>query len=440
MRIELSDIHPNPHRGLTRGWAPKGYPIDQDHVEALRESIRSYGFWGGIACRRSPTHPGKFEIAQGHHRLLALRAEKVSHIEMSVQKLTDAEMLEHMVAENALQRGATTESLMQTITSTTESLMQTITSVAHEIMNAVLRSDNIAHMCEEWSLTEKQAETIIGRVENGDFGWKTIQMRLNAMRINVPISKRQASAAATAFRASEAYAALMSPMEEHLRQKAEQARKDAEAADPHSTERRTAQRRAETAEKKAKKPKAKQPKVSNSATSLFDDPVKAERFVMSMRTELAQQVFTTPEAQRAVAQHIITRSKAEKVDPNQESISDAKLREMSKHVDREQIVERTHHLVMKAAGYMKDLSGAQKREVERKDVQLRIRNREKDVTSAMSKMVSAVAALDKELKNHPGETSRIPARFDENSEMIIRGLNTLRSRYGLWSYDIEGGK
>ncbi len=66
MRFQLKNIQPNPFRHVDR------YPITKEKVEALRESIRTTGFWDNIVAREVN---GKAEITYGHHRLVALREE-----------------------------------------------------------------------------------------------------------------------------------------------------------------------------------------------------------------------------------------------------------------------------------------------------------------------------------------------------------------------------
>ena len=61
---KIKNIAANPFRNIDK------YPINQDKVDALRESMQSTGYWGNIVARAVN---GKFEIAYGHHRLMAIR-------------------------------------------------------------------------------------------------------------------------------------------------------------------------------------------------------------------------------------------------------------------------------------------------------------------------------------------------------------------------------
>lgn len=90
----LKDILPNPFRQLDR------YPIQEDKIEALRESIQTTGFWDNVVARENGN--GKAEIAFGHHRLETLNREfPPNHkINLIVRDLSDELMLKMMAREN----------------------------------------------------------------------------------------------------------------------------------------------------------------------------------------------------------------------------------------------------------------------------------------------------------------------------------------------------
>lgn len=90
----VKDIKPNPFRNIDR------YPYDEDKIIALRESLRSTGFWDNVVARLTPE--GKPEIAYGHHRLMALREEfGPSHkVQLIIRPLSDDAMLKIMAREN----------------------------------------------------------------------------------------------------------------------------------------------------------------------------------------------------------------------------------------------------------------------------------------------------------------------------------------------------
>lgn len=100
MKFRISEIQANPFRHIDR------YPIRQDKVAALRESLRATGFWDNVVARvRQPTKTGVRavpEIAYGHHRLFALREEYDGDFEVNliIRDLSDDAMLKIMAREN----------------------------------------------------------------------------------------------------------------------------------------------------------------------------------------------------------------------------------------------------------------------------------------------------------------------------------------------------
>ena len=103
----LRNILSNPFRHIAR------CPIDPDKVEALRKSIRSTkaGFWDNLLAREAPG--GKAEIAYGHHRLEALKAEyPLAHqVDLIIKPLDDANMLKTSCAGCETSRPETPESI-----------------------------------------------------------------------------------------------------------------------------------------------------------------------------------------------------------------------------------------------------------------------------------------------------------------------------------------
>jgi len=95
MKVKIKDLRPNPFRDMER------YPIDAEKVDSLINSINETGFWDNLLARQSDDH---YEIAYGHHRLLALtkiHGEKSGQIiDIPVKKLTDDQMLRIMAEEN----------------------------------------------------------------------------------------------------------------------------------------------------------------------------------------------------------------------------------------------------------------------------------------------------------------------------------------------------
>jgi len=117
MKVKLSNVHPNPHRRIGE------YPIREEKITFLMESITSTTFWDNIVAREHPRNSGKVEIAYGHHRLEALRRlyEPDREIELIIREIDDAMMLQMMARENMEE-------------------YQTSVSVEHETVRAVIEA------------------------------------------------------------------------------------------------------------------------------------------------------------------------------------------------------------------------------------------------------------------------------------------------------------
>lgn len=91
MKIGVKDLLPNPFRN-------RDYPINEEKLEDLIESIRDTTFWNNIIGRKNKD--GKYEIVYGHHRLAALKKAGIREIDLIVQELSDGDMVERMANEN----------------------------------------------------------------------------------------------------------------------------------------------------------------------------------------------------------------------------------------------------------------------------------------------------------------------------------------------------
>lgn len=94
MKVSLTDLLPNPFRDM------KHYPVDRDKVKALKVSISETKFWDNILARKSPRETGKYEIAYGHHRLIALKELEIEKVDIPVKDISDADMVRIMANEN----------------------------------------------------------------------------------------------------------------------------------------------------------------------------------------------------------------------------------------------------------------------------------------------------------------------------------------------------
>ena len=85
------DLEPNPFRDI------KNYPIEEDRIQGLMNSIKETGFWDNIPVRKDGQ---KFQIAYGHHRLEALKRLGIEEIEAPVKEIRDEDMIRIMANEN----------------------------------------------------------------------------------------------------------------------------------------------------------------------------------------------------------------------------------------------------------------------------------------------------------------------------------------------------
>ena len=118
MKVKVKDLVPNPYRNMEK------YPIDPYKVEALKNSIGELEFWDNLLAREKD---GKYEIAYGHHRLIALQELGIEEVEIPVRKLDDSTMIQIMANENMDQWKLLPSIVLQTV------------EIARDFLNAELR-------------------------------------------------------------------------------------------------------------------------------------------------------------------------------------------------------------------------------------------------------------------------------------------------------------
>jgi len=108
MRVQIKKLHANPFRDMGN------YPIDQEKVQSLINSINQTGFWDNILARQKN---GNIQIAYGHHRLIALMKcfKLTDYVDIPVKELDDATMIRIMANENDESWGTTPKIVDETV-------------------------------------------------------------------------------------------------------------------------------------------------------------------------------------------------------------------------------------------------------------------------------------------------------------------------------------
>jgi ParB-like chromosome segregation protein Spo0J len=98
MKVQIKQVEANPFRDMGN------YPIDEEKVSALVDSIEQTGFWDNVLVRPKGNNwnCGIYEQAYGHHRFAALRKVFSSEtvIDIPVKELPDSVMIQVMANEN----------------------------------------------------------------------------------------------------------------------------------------------------------------------------------------------------------------------------------------------------------------------------------------------------------------------------------------------------
>lgn len=108
MKIQIKDLKPNPFRDM------ENYPINEEKVKSLTNSINQTGFWDNILARKNN---GNIEIAYGHHRLVVLKKlfKPNDYVDIPVKELDDPTMIRIMANENDENWGTKPEIINETV-------------------------------------------------------------------------------------------------------------------------------------------------------------------------------------------------------------------------------------------------------------------------------------------------------------------------------------
>lgn len=159
MRIKVKNLLPNPFRNID------AYPIDREKIRQLRNSIRETSFWDNILARPAPKN-GRYEIAYGHHRLLAIKEElgEQTIVDIPVRDLSDEVMLRIMANEN-----------MQEWTTDWRIIVETV----RETRNFLKKNPSLA---KKYGAYEKVGKQAISRFLGKNWSPKRVSQALAIMR------------------------------------------------------------------------------------------------------------------------------------------------------------------------------------------------------------------------------------------------------------------
>jgi hypothetical protein len=139
MKVQVDQLRPNPYRRIEK------YPINREKVEALKISINETDFWDNILARQVN---GGYEIAYGHHRLIALQELGIKEVELPIKKLDNSTMIKIMANENLDD-------------------WQTSPAVINETVHAARDYlDSELAKCESWERTDKNIRSLFSSPES----------------------------------------------------------------------------------------------------------------------------------------------------------------------------------------------------------------------------------------------------------------------------------
>lgn len=109
MRIQIGKLRKNPYRDFDL------YPLDDEQIVRLSQSMTRVGMFPGISARPDPTEKGFYQIAAGHHRSAAAELAGLTEVEVNVENYSDEQMVEVMALENLAQRGYSASAILDAV-------------------------------------------------------------------------------------------------------------------------------------------------------------------------------------------------------------------------------------------------------------------------------------------------------------------------------------
>lgn len=181
MKARLSDIAPNPYRDFEL------YPLDEEQVQRLRQSIRENGVFSSIPVRKNPTGKG-YQSAAGEHRKAAAKLEGLTEIEVMVEDYDDDTMVSIMTAENMAQRGHNVAAELDSVA-----------AYARIVSKAVLLGDEKAVNKILLTSDDRTLARVRAQVADGGPGIETIYRAINGFDRKDRAANKQTETAVRVF-------------------------------------------------------------------------------------------------------------------------------------------------------------------------------------------------------------------------------------------------
>jgi ParB-like chromosome segregation protein Spo0J len=119
-------------------WRDKNlFPIEDEHVAALRASIKDHEFFASLKGRR---RNGKVEIGFGHARFEAAKKEKLATIPVFIADIDDDEMLRLMTDENATQSGSNAGAIANEVAAVTRRIIEGLLAAGGTIVPPAVKA------------------------------------------------------------------------------------------------------------------------------------------------------------------------------------------------------------------------------------------------------------------------------------------------------------
>jgi ParB-like nuclease domain len=376
--VPLDQIVWNPWRDM------KVYPIDDEHVRELRQSIRTHGFFGGMKARR---RNGVYELGCGHHRIVAARKEGLGTVPIFVDDMDDDMMIALMTDENATQGGYSGAAVLADIAAAMRRLIGILLQPGDTLapIGAKVFEGKVGFGTARGKLLARLEDPD----KDGGIGWRPILRYLgHGDESKSSRSKRQVIEAITTLKQSGRYDEIV---DNEIRK--------------HPLPEISAKQSKETAVAKTKQPRPKRRVYDDRCSALFPNEHQAKAFREAMTTPGAQRFIPVNE-QREVAKNMLgaTHSQFDK-----------------KQIGASYIKRQVQAVVEEAAKQQREIDKQEKEDFLRQQRESRIQEELRDADRALSRLLSALGALSDLAREFPGHPKL--GGFSARLDTLVGAIN-----------------